>query len=110
MDDGTRLPHEIDLYVTKANTGRDQDWKDQLFLESLVKKRFRERLPMCDLAEARGLLERFLDPEILAFALDNPDRRSARDGAHAPARVQSGGRPIFPATSSRPGETKNPAE
>lgn len=31
------------------------------------------RLPVCDAAEARGLLERFLDPEVLAFALENPD-------------------------------------
>ncbi len=73
MDDGTRLPSEIHLYVTKANTGREHDWQDQLFLESLVKKRFRERLPVCDETEARDLLERFLDPECLQYALDNPD-------------------------------------
>ncbi|MEQ1861742.1 MAG: hypothetical protein ABMA13_17630 [Chthoniobacteraceae bacterium] len=73
LKDGVHLPDEIDLYRTKINTGRDQDWKDQLFLESLVKKRFRERLPVCGAAEARGLFERFLDPEVLAFALDNPD-------------------------------------
>jgi len=52
-----------------------QDWQDQLFLESLVKKRFRERLPACDAAEARGLLARFVDPEVLRFALDNPRSR-----------------------------------
>ena len=73
MDDKVALPTEIDLYVTKSNTGRDHDWQDQLFLESRVKKLFRERLPVCDAAEARGLLERFLDPEVLAFALENPD-------------------------------------
>ena len=73
LKEGARLPDEIDLYRTKINTGREQDWKDQLFLESLVKKRFRERLPVCDAAEARGLMERFLDPEVLAFALENPD-------------------------------------
>lgn len=27
---------------------------------------------MCDAAEARSLLDRFLDPEVLRFALDNP--------------------------------------
>ncbi len=69
---GVRLPHEMDLYRTKANTGRDHDWKDQLFLESLVKTRFRERLPVCDLAEAAGMLDRFLDPEVLQYAQANP--------------------------------------
>ncbi|MEI6535360.1 MAG: hypothetical protein WCN98_08485 [Verrucomicrobiaceae bacterium] len=73
MEDGTRLPDEIDLFETKANTGREHDWQDQLFLESLVKKRFRERLPVCDLAEAQSLLDRFLDPECLQFALENPN-------------------------------------
>jgi hypothetical protein len=73
LQDGTRLPSELHLYVTKANTGREHDWQDQLFLESLVKKRFRERLPVCDVAEAQGLLDRFLDPECLQYALDNPD-------------------------------------
>lgn len=73
LKEGARLPDEIDLYRTKINTGREQDWKDQLFLESLVKKRFRERLPVCDAVEARGLMERFLDPEVLAFALENPE-------------------------------------
>lgn len=71
MEDATHLTNAIDLLVTKANTGREQDWQDQLFLESLVKKRYRERLPVCNEAEARALLERFLDPEVLQFALDN---------------------------------------
>lgn len=73
MEDGTRLPSEMHLCVTKANTGREHDWQDQLFLEGRVKKRYRERLPVCDAAEARALLERFLDPEVLGSALDNPD-------------------------------------
>lgn len=73
LKEGTRLPDEIDLYRTRINTGREQDWKDQIFLEGRVKARFRARLPVCDAAEARGLLVRFLDPEVLAFALENPD-------------------------------------
>lgn len=73
MRDGTRLPDELDLYITKANTGRDRDRQDQLFLESLVRTRFRERLPVCELSEAQLLLGRFLDPEVLQFALDNPN-------------------------------------
>lgn len=72
LNSGLRLPHEADLYRTKANTGRDHDWKDQLFLESLLKARFRERLPVCDLAEAKSLLDRFLDPEVLGAAQTNP--------------------------------------
>ncbi len=72
LKDGTRLPDALDLYVTKANTGREHDFKDQLFLESLVKRQFRERLPVCDFAEAKDMLGRFLDPEVLQYGLDNP--------------------------------------
>lgn len=73
LKSGVRLPHEMDLYRTKANTGREHDWKDQLFLESLVKARFKERLPVCDLAEATSMLDRFLDPEALQHARTNPN-------------------------------------
>tara|TARA_R110002049_G_scaffold24793_2_gene87915 strand:- start:18 stop:716 length:699 start_codon:yes stop_codon:yes gene_type:complete len=72
LEGGIRLPAPLDLYVSKANTGRDQDWTDQLFLESLVKARFKERLPVCDLREATEMLDRFLDPETLQFAKTNP--------------------------------------
>lgn len=72
LKSGLRLPHEADLYRTKANTGREHDWKDQLFLESLIKARFKERLPVCDLAEATSMLDRFLDPQALQYAKDNP--------------------------------------
>lgn len=73
MEDGTRLPSEPHLLVTKSNTGREHDFQDQIFLEGRVKARYRERLPVCDAVEARGLMERFLDPEVLAFALENPE-------------------------------------
>lgn len=73
LEEGFALPHELDLYVTKANTGREHDFKDQIFLESRVKECFRERLPVCDFAEAKGMLDRFLDPEVLQYGLDNPD-------------------------------------
>lgn len=73
LEEGFGLPHELDLYVTKANTGREHDFKDQIFLEGRVKERFRERLPVCDFAEAKGMLDRFLDPEVLQYGLDNPD-------------------------------------
>jgi hypothetical protein len=72
LDGGVRLPDHLDLHISKANTGREHDWKDQLFLEGLVKARFQERLPVCDLAEATSMLDRFLDPEVLQYARTNP--------------------------------------
>jgi hypothetical protein len=72
LKSGVRLPHEMDLYRTKTNTDREHDWKDQLFLESLVKARIKERLPVCDLKEATMMLDRFLDPEALQYARTNP--------------------------------------
>ncbi|MDH4475743.1 MAG: hypothetical protein QE274_04660 [Verrucomicrobiaceae bacterium] len=72
LDGGVRLPDPVDLHISKANTGREHDWKDQLFLESLIKARFKERLPVCDLAEATSMLDRFLDPEALQYARENP--------------------------------------
>ncbi len=78
LRDGTRLMDEIDLYVTKANTGRNHDRQDQLFLESLIKEDLAKRLPSCGLDEARSLLARFLDPEVLRFALDNPNEAVRR--------------------------------
>lgn len=73
LEGGVRLPDPLDLHISKANTGCEHDWKDQLFLESLVKARFKERLPVCDLAEATSMLDRFLDPEALQHARTNPN-------------------------------------
>jgi hypothetical protein len=72
MDDGVRLPDVIDLYLTKVGTGRAHDWDDQAFLEAKAKTRLRERLPVCDVPEATDLMNRYLDPEVLGFALENP--------------------------------------
>lgn len=72
LDGGIRLPDPLDLHISKADTGRDHDLRDQLFLESLIKTRFKERLPVCDLAEATSMLDRFLDPEALQHAKTNP--------------------------------------
>lgn len=66
------LPNELHLYVTKLNTGRQHDLDDIAFLESRIKVRFRERLPVCDLKEATAMLDRFLDPEVLQYAETNP--------------------------------------
>ncbi len=73
LEDGVRLPDPLDLYITKANTGREHDWQDQLFLETLVRKTFRESLPVCNLEEAQRLFDHFLDPAVLGYALENPN-------------------------------------
>jgi hypothetical protein len=72
LEDGVALPSPVHLYVTKINTGRQHDLDDIAFLESLIKARFKERLPVCDLAEATSMLDRFLDPEALQYARENP--------------------------------------
>lgn len=72
MEDKVALPNELHLYVTKINTGRQHDLDDIAFLESRVKTSFRERLPVCDFAEAKSMLDRFLDPEVLKYAQTNP--------------------------------------
>jgi len=71
MQDGVRLPNAIHLYVTKLNTGREHDLDDIAFLEGRVKAKFRQRLPVCDFAEAKDMLDRFVDPEVLQYGLDN---------------------------------------
>lgn len=71
MDDGVWLPDEVDLFQTKADTGREHDMNDQTFLAGKVKARFRDLLPKCDPEDALTMMERFADPEILGFALDN---------------------------------------
>lgn len=72
LEGGIRLPDPLDLHISKADTGREHDLMDQLFLESIVKTRFEERLPVCDLAEARSLTDRFLDPGVSALVLSYP--------------------------------------
>lgn len=85
LSGGIRLPDPLDLHITKANTGREHDLKDQLFLETLIKASFRERLAVCDLTEATSMFDRFLDPEVLQYARTNPNlgvRELARKYLH----------------------------
>lgn len=70
--DGTRLPDPLDLIITKLNTGRSQDLDDSRHLESVIRERYRSLLPTASLEEAKHLLDRFLDWEVCAMALDNP--------------------------------------
>lgn len=62
---GIRLPDKFDLYRTKANTGPEHDWQDQIYLESRINLRFHQRLSVCDLAEVVSMLDRFLDLVVL---------------------------------------------
>ena len=70
--DGTLLPHPADLIRSKMDTGRDQDRIDILHLESVIRAEYRERLPRSTPAEARAMLERYSDWEVLAVALEHP--------------------------------------
>jgi hypothetical protein len=72
LRDGVRLPQEMDLHATKAETNREHDWKDQSFLEGKIKARFRERMPVCEAPEAISMMESYADPEVLVFALESP--------------------------------------
>ena len=72
LRDGVGLPAEVDLYLTKENTGRPHDFDDQTFLKSKVTEQFRTTLPTAEPAEAIGMMEKYADPEVLAFALENP--------------------------------------
>lgn len=70
--DGTRLPDPLDLIITKLNTGRSKDLDDSRHLESVIRERYRRILPKATLAEAKALLDRFLDWEVCKSALENP--------------------------------------
>ncbi len=70
--DGTLLPHPVDLIQTKIDTGRDKDRMDIFHLESLIRAEYRERLPVVNAAEAREMLERYSDWEVLSVALNHP--------------------------------------
>ena len=63
--DGTLLPHPIDLILNKIDTGRDKDRIDIFHLESLIRAEYRARLPQATAAEARDMLERCSDWEVL---------------------------------------------
>ena len=70
--DGTLLPHPTDLIQSKIDTGRDKDRIDIFRLESVIRAEYRARLPQATAAEARDMLERYSDWEVLSVALDHP--------------------------------------
>ncbi len=71
-DDGTLLPEPLDLIQTKFNTGRDQDARDIGHLEGLVQSEYKERLPTATPEEAREMLGRYCEWQVLKAALTNP--------------------------------------
>lgn len=58
-NDGTLLPHPLDLIQSKLDTGRDKDLQDIQHLESVVRADYKIRLPVATLEEATHLLERY---------------------------------------------------
>lgn len=73
LTDGTRLPDEIDLLMTKQLTGRDKDTMDIAFLENKAEKRYLAELLSAPPAQAIHMLERFLTPKVAENALLHPD-------------------------------------
>lgn len=72
LHDGTRLPDEIDLLMTKQLTGRDKDLMDIAFLENKAERRYLAELPATTEARAVEMLERFLTPKVAEAALAHP--------------------------------------
>jgi hypothetical protein len=72
LHDGTRLPDEIDLLMTKQLTGRDKDLMDITFLENKAEKRYLAELPATTEERAVEMLERFLTPKVAEAALAHP--------------------------------------
>ena len=73
LQDGTRLPDEIDLLMTKQLTGRDKDMMDIAFLENKAEKRYIVELQSSSAEKAIQMLQRFLTPRVAEQALSHPD-------------------------------------
>lgn len=73
VKDGTRLPDEIDLLMTKQLTERQKDILDIGFLESKAEKRYLAELPVASEGRALEMLERFLTPKVAEAALAHPE-------------------------------------
>ena len=76
--DGTRLIDEIDLVLTKMETGRPHDEADIRFLQAKIESAYKERLRTCSMNEAKELFERFPTPDIAAFAAAEAEDRGVR--------------------------------
>jgi hypothetical protein len=78
LPDGTRLIDEVDLVVTKMDTGRPHDESDIHFLHLKIQKSYMHRIRTCSLDEATKLLERFPDADIAAFAATEAEEQAVR--------------------------------
>lgn len=69
LKDGTRLPDEIDLLMTKQLTDRAKDVLDIGFLENKAEVRYLAEIPLASEELALGMLERFLTPKVAETAI-----------------------------------------
>lgn len=69
LKNGTRLPDEIDLLMTKQLTDRAKDALDIQFLEMKAESRYLVELPSASEEQAVQMLERFLTPKIAEAAM-----------------------------------------
>lgn len=72
-EDGTFLPHPVDVLLSKEDTGRGKDFGDQRFLEEKIRAEWIGKLVNATTAEAEALLTRYADHAVCAAALQNPD-------------------------------------
>ncbi|MGL5016630.1 MAG: hypothetical protein ACRDBP_00730 [Luteolibacter sp.] len=70
--DGTLLPDPLDLIQSKFDTGRDKDLQDIFYLESVVRTDYKNRLPIASLEEAKAMLGRYSEWQVLLPAMQNP--------------------------------------
>lgn len=71
-DSRARVLEDIDLLVTKLETGREKDQNDLLFLEAKIRGRIGAELERASLDEAHALFARYADHATCAAALKNP--------------------------------------
>ncbi len=81
LADGTRLPDEIDLLMTKQLTNRAKDAMDIEFLENKAEARFLAEIPVATEGCALEMLGRFLTPKVAEAALAHPSK-SVRELGH----------------------------
>lgn len=72
-EDGTFLPHPVDVLLSKDDSGRGKDFGDQRFLEEKIRAEWSAKLIGATTAEAEALLARYADHAVCAAALQNPD-------------------------------------
>ncbi len=66
LDGALRLMEEVDLIISKQDTGRPHDDIDIGFLTEKIERTYKEKLLDCEPEAARRMVERFATPEIAA--------------------------------------------